>query len=109
MRLTVTGGALGPRGTLAISSGVGVSLSGLLDNFLDGDGLLSLRSDGLQGSVERIADEREALDRRLASLEERYRLQFNALDSLLANIQSTGDFLTQQLANIPIPGQGTDN
>jgi flagellar hook-associated protein 2 len=109
VRLTITGGPLGARGDLQVSSGIGISLNGLLDGLLQSNGLLDLRTDGLQSGVDRIADDRDALDRRLEALESRYRSQFNALDTLLANIQSTSSFLTQQLANIPIPGQRSDN
>lgn len=109
VRLTITGGALGARGDLQVSSGIGISLNGLLDGLLQTNGLLDLRTDGLQSGVDRIADDRDALDRRLEALESRYRRQFNALDTLLANIQSTSSFLTQQLANIPVPGQNSRN
>ena len=51
-----------------------------------------------------LADDREVLNRRLDALESRFRNEFNALDSLLAQIQSTGTFLTEQLAGIPLPG-----
>lgn len=103
--LDVTGGTTGERGSVDVSSGVAVALGGILDGFLGNDGLLALRSDGLQSGVSRIEEDREALNTRLEALEARYRSQFNALDSLLANLQSTSDFLTQQLANIPLPGQ----
>jgi len=109
LRMTVTGGPLGDRGTIDVSSGVAVALGSILDGFLGSRGLLEARSDGLQGSVDRIAGDREALDRRLEALEARFRRQFNALDSLLANLQSTSSFLTQQLANIPVPGSRNNN
>ena len=38
----------------------------------------------------------EQLARRMQSLEDRYFAQLNAMDSLLAEIETTGDFLTQQ-------------
>lgn len=107
--LTVNGGALGARGTVNFSTGVAVGLNGLLEGFLSSDGLLDLRADSLQGSVERISDDREALNTRLDAIEARFRRQFNALDSLLANLQTTSNFLTTQLANIPIPGQNGNN
>lgn len=109
LALTVTGGVTGDRGTVDVSSGVAVALGSILDGFLGGSGLLAARTDGLQNSVDRIADDREVLDRRLEALEARFRNQFNALDSLLANLQSTGNFLTQQLANIPVPGSRGNN
>jgi flagellar hook-associated protein 2 len=108
LRLTVTGGALGDRGTVDVSSGVAAALGSILDGFLGRSGLLEARTDGLQGSVDRIADDRDALDRRLEALEARIRRRFNALDTLLANLQSTSSFLTQQLANIPVPGSNNN-
>jgi flagellar hook-associated protein 2 len=103
--IDVTGGVTGARGSVDVSSGVAVALNGILEGFLGNDGLLALRSDGIQGGVDRIEAEREALNTRLEALEARFRSQFNALDTLLANLQSTSDFLSQQLASIPVPGQ----
>ena len=42
----------------------------------------------------------EALDRRLAGIETRYRDQFVALDTLLGNLSAAGNFLTQQLQQL---------
>ncbi|MFT4767505.1 MAG: flagellar hook-associated protein 2 [Glaciecola sp.] len=109
VRLTVSGGALGSRGDIEVSNGIGIALNGLLGGLTQTNGLLDLRTDGLQSGVDRISDDRDALDRRLEALEARYRRQFNALDTLLANLQSTGSFITQQLANIPIPGANSNN
>jgi len=47
------------------------------------------------------------LVRRFELLETRYRAQFNAMDSLLASISSTGDFLAQQLENLPGSSNGS--
>jgi flagellar hook-associated protein 2 len=41
---------------------------------------------------------------RLEAIEARYRRQFNALDSLLSELNSSGSFIADQLANIPVPG-----
>ena len=107
--LTVTGGSLGNRGVLNVSEGIAQSLGTVLDGLLGGDGILGSRTDGLQSSIDRLSDERDALDLRLEALEARYRQQFNALDSLLASISSTSDFLTRQLATIPVPGSDNSN
>jgi flagellar capping protein FliD len=37
----------------------------------------------------------------LTELQARYTKQFNALDTLLAKLQSTSNYLTQQLGNLP--------
>ncbi|MFK7828961.1 MAG: flagellar filament capping protein FliD [Congregibacter sp.] len=109
MSLLITGGDLGSRGSVDFSSGIAVALSSVISGFLGSDGLISLRTDGIQDGVDRIAEDQEALDRRLESLEARYRRQFNALDGLLANLQSTGDFLLTALDNLPGSNQNRDN
>lgn len=105
LRLSVTGGTLGERGSVLLSRGVADRLGGLLNGFLSSSGLLDTRTDGLQGRVDGLGDDREALDRRMEALESRYRAQFNALDTLLSQLQNTGEFLTEQLAGIPLPGE----
>jgi flagellar hook-associated protein 2 len=59
------------------------------------------RNDSLKSSIKDIGDQRTALNDRLAELQDRYLKQFNALDTLLAQLQSTSSFLTQQFANLP--------
>ncbi|QQD19724.1 flagellar filament capping protein FliD [Spongiibacter nanhainus] len=78
----------------------------LIDGLVQTGGLLDIRTQGLEGQIDRIGDQRETLDRRIASIEARYTAQFNALDSLLGQLNSTGEFLTQQLANLPTINSG---
>jgi flagellar hook-associated protein 2 len=68
-----------------------------LDLLLNDDGLLDGRSDGLERRTKTLAGQRSELDRRMTQVEARYRAQFVALDGLVAKLQSTGNFLTQQL------------
>ncbi len=86
------------------TDGFGVRLFDLADGFLDSDGIIETRTKGLETQIDGLADERESLNERLASLETRLLRQFNALDSLLAQLSSTSNFLAQQLSNLP----GTD-
>jgi flagellar hook-associated protein 2 len=81
--------------------GIASRLDNVLSGYLGSGGVIASREASLNSTIEQIADEREVLERRLASIEERYRTQFNALDSLLANLTSTADFLQQQLDNLP--------
>ena len=46
------------------------------------------------------ADQREALTRRMDQVEKRLRAQFSALDMMLAQFQSTSEYLTGQLAGL---------
>ncbi len=90
------------------SSGFATRLFDLTDSFLDSDGIIEARTKGLTETIDGLADDRTALTERLASLETRLLRQFNALDSLLAELSSTSNFLAQQLNNLPgytNPGQ----
>ena len=88
-------------------TGIALRLDGLLEPYLASEGLIDNRTDGLNDSIEDIADRREVLSDRLIALEARLFRQFNALDGLLSQLRSTSAFLTQQLDNLPGFGQIT--
>lgn len=81
----------------AADTGLARRVDALLAGFLDDEGVLDARTDGIQSGIRDLADAREALDRRLEQVEQRLRTQFTALDTLVARFQSTGDFLARQL------------
>lgn len=87
----------------ASENGLSNSLSNLLDNYTESDGIINSTTTSLQSQIASISDDRERLNLRLAALDKRYRAQFTAMDILVAQLQSTGNFLTNQLANLPKP------
>lgn len=91
------------------TDGFATKLFTLTDGFLESDGILESRTQGLTTTIEGFGDDRAALNDRLASLETRLLRQFNALDSLLAQLTSTSNFLTQQLSNLPGAGNSNGN
>jgi flagellar hook-associated protein 2 len=82
-------------------NGLANKLDDVLDRYISTDGILISRTDGLQSRIDSITDERERLSTRLGALEARYRAQFTAMDAMVAQMQSMGDYLSQQLANLP--------
>ena len=104
LQLLIEGGLTGSRGTVDFSRGVAHQLNELIAGFLEPEGVLASRTGGIQGRVDDITDKREVLNRRIEALEIRYRAQFNALDTLLSQLRTTSDFLTQQLAALPEAG-----
>ena len=84
-----------------IDDGVAGLLDGAISNFTSSTGLIADKTESLESRIDRIQDDREALDRRIEALEARYYRQFNALDSLIASLTSTGDFLLAQLDSMP--------
>tara|TARA_R110002096_G_scaffold130643_5_gene279954 strand:- start:46539 stop:47930 length:1392 start_codon:yes stop_codon:yes gene_type:complete len=83
------------------TDGFATRLHELTDGFLESDGIIESRTQGLTAQIDGITDDREALNDRLLALETRLLRQFNALDSLLAQLSTTSNFLSQQLANLP--------
>jgi len=77
--------------------GVAEKLETLMEGFLvSTTGIFDSRISSLNTELTDIADDRADLARRMQSLEDRYFAQLNAMDSLLAEIETTGNFLTQQ-------------
>jgi flagellar hook-associated protein 2 len=80
--------------------GIAERMVNVVTDFVASDGALASRTDGLNSTLESIQDQRDRLDLRIASYEERLIKQFSAADSLIAQIQSSGNFVAQQLAAI---------
>ena len=76
-------------------------LDTLADNWLGSDGFISARTDGLNQRIDDLSDRQLSIERNLDLKEARYRAQFSSLDILVSQFQSTGDFLTSQLAQLP--------
>jgi flagellar hook-associated protein 2 len=83
------------------SNGIANTLDNAIEQYVSSAGILDIRTDGLQSRVDDITEQREALDRRLISLESRLLAQFTALDTLVNSLTNQSNFLTQQLANLP--------
>lgn len=81
--------------------GIGTSLETTVTSYTQFAGLLDTKTDSLNSRISLIDDARERLDYRLGKLEDRLRAQFIAMDALIQSLNSTGSFLTQQLANLP--------
>jgi flagellar hook-associated protein 2 len=100
IQVSITGGILGDRGAVTFSQGFAFQLNNLATGFVGKDSLLKSKTDGLNVSIKTIADQASRFETRLDSIEKRYRAQFVALDATLSSMQSTSDYLTQQLASL---------
>lgn len=98
--LAVDDGVGADRGTITFSFGYAHQLNKLVEGFLGSSGVIGGRTDGLNRSIKDLGKQNEVLNARLAAMEERYRKQFTALDTLISKMNSTSTYLTQQLAQI---------
>jgi flagellar hook-associated protein 2 len=101
LKLKVTGGATGPRGTVDFSKGIAYQLDQLMSSILDDDnGAIASATNGLNDTIKRLEDQQQSIQDHLAVVEQQYRAQFTALDTLMGNLNTTSTFLTQQLAKL---------
>lgn len=100
LKLQVTGGTTGSRGTVNYSQGYAYRLNKLISNFLGSNGLIADETNGINRSIKDIGNSRDALNLRLAAIEKRYRAQFTALDTTISSMSQTSTYLTQQLAQL---------
>ena len=100
LKLLIDGSSTGDRGKVNFSQGFAYQLDTLTSSFLDSNGVFTSETDGINASIKDIGTRRSELQQRLVDIEARYRAQFNALDTLIASMQSTQSFLTQQLSSL---------
>jgi len=101
LSISINGGVLGARGMLNYSQGYAYSLNKWSTSILAGDGTLVGRTNGINKSITDISIRRTTLQARLVGIEQRYRMQYSALDAMLTSMNQTSTYLTQQLANLP--------
>jgi flagellar hook-associated protein 2 len=85
---------------IAFANAAGDAMDSSVSSYLGSDGLIKGRQDSLQQGIERINDQRDQLDLRLSKMEQSLRQKYSALDTLLAGMQSTSNFITTQLASL---------
>jgi len=86
---------LGKDGNLA--KGLDAIFDGLLDS---NKGSITQRTDSLNKRISDLSDQMDALDRRMEALEARYTAQFTAMDTLVAQLNSTSSYLASALAQL---------
>ncbi|MBI5918496.1 MAG: flagellar filament capping protein FliD [Nitrosomonadales bacterium] len=97
LSITVSGGALGARGTVSYSQGYAYQFNQLSTSVLASTGVLTARSDGITSSITSLGKQIDSLNVRMTTIEARYRAQYSALDAMLSKMTATSSFLTQQL------------
>lgn len=63
-------------------------------------GMVELATNGMRSSVRNLEKRQETMETRLEGIEARYRKQFGALDQLIASMNRTSNFLSQQLSSL---------
>lgn len=81
--------------------GFAQSFDELMSFYTDSDGIVQNRIDSKQTQLDGIDDERLDFARKMESLESRLYAQYNSMDLLVAQLNSTSSYVQAQLENMP--------
>ncbi len=87
------------------TEGYAVRYESLAKSMQDDGGIIEVRTDGINSRIESTKAKIEREERHLEIVEERYRKQFNAMDTLYSQFTATSDYLTAQLSNMTLGKQ----
>lgn len=88
-------------GVANLVSAYGSTFKTATESIVGTTGTIASRTEGLNTTIKNLGKQYEAVSARLTQIEARYRKQFTALDTLVASMNKTSTFLSQQLANLP--------
>ncbi|WLQ15024.1 flagellar filament capping protein FliD [Hahella aquimaris] len=97
LKLQITGGATGARGTATYIEGVGDQMVDLVNNYLSAEGLITVAINGFNSQLEKISEDRTELNDRITALTDRLARQFTAADLIISQLKNTESFLSTQL------------
>lgn len=86
-------------GATAAADGLAERVANLADNWLDTEGSLTSRQDGLKRLLDVNADRQDAMETRLLATEKRLRAQYTALDTKMAGLTNLNQYISQQITN----------
>lgn len=78
---------------------VGSAFNDKIENIVGLTGSIKGATDTMNLQVKDLSSRQDALQRRLTSVEARYRSQFSALDTLMSQMNTTSSYLTKQLSS----------
>lgn len=85
------------------TNGVLDKMESLVDNYVEVNGILQSKEDGLRKTLDVINEQRISLERHLLSLEKRLLQQFTAMDAVVAQLKSLSEYLETQLDKLAEP------
>lgn len=83
-------------GVTGIASQLGTKITAMLNT----DGVVTDHTEAIQKKIDDMDDRTTVLEDRMTAIEKRYRTQFSALDTLVANLNTSASYLTQMLKSL---------
>ena len=98
LQVRILGDQTGNRGSITFIEGVGERTVDLVTNVVGAGGAIESRTAGLNRELDQIEQSRTRLEERITSYRERLVSQFSAADSMISQLNSTRDYVSQQLS-----------
>ena len=90
--------AADPSAAASLVAKIGTTFNTELEKTVGYTGKIKIATDSASTMAKELVKRQDALELRLTTIEARYRAQFSALDTLISKLNSTSNYLTQQLA-----------
>ncbi len=101
LSILVNSTTTGSKGFVTYSRGVAAGLTDILERLTDpSTGVLTGLQQGVQTRIDALNEEMNRMVDRLASMEERLRAQFAAMEASLSRLQSQSQYLNQAMAGL---------
>ncbi|ERS13422.1 flagellar hook-associated protein 2 [Alloalcanivorax xenomutans] len=78
------------------NDGIIGKLDSALEDMLEDDGMIDRVTEGFETSIDSLSKRYDRMEQSIAATVERYRTQFQKLDSMVAQMNATSSYLTQQ-------------
>ncbi len=102
LQISTTSNQTGLFGTIRVSLGIADRLPSIIDSYSDSDsGVLKLKENSMNSSVDDIEERIERLEYKLIDKEERMRAEFTRLEVLLAKYNSISQYLMSAMSALP--------
>lgn len=89
-----------PASVATLTAAIGTAINTAATGLIGASGPVSSKTDSINRSIKDIGTSRIQVQRHLDATQERYQKQFSALDTMIAAMNKTSSFLTQQLDSI---------
>jgi len=99
--------AADPSAAAALVAKVGTAFNTELEKTVGTTGRIQIATNSATAMIKDLTDRQDSLQLHLDAIEARYRAQFTALDTLVSRLNSTSDYLTQQLASLTSSTSGS--
>jgi flagellar capping protein FliD len=97
IRVEVPDGITGSLGSVRIVNGLAAVLPGIVDRLTGSNGVIGTRTSGVDKRIESLQADIIKQQDRISNQEERLRRQFTAMEVTMAQLNSLGDYITQQM------------